>query len=450
MDYQENKMGTHKIMPLLLSMSIPPTISMMTSALYNIVDSIFVARLGTDALAAVSLAFPIQIFIIAVAIGSGVGVNSYISRKLGEKNFAEADSAAEHGIVLSVIHFLILFVLGFLFIKPFFRMFTENQEILSMGCSYAYIVTFFSLGIIMQIGIEKTLQATGNTLTPMFLQIIGAGTNIILDPIMIYGYFGFPPMGVTGAAIATICGQFAALSCSLYVLYFRKQAVKIQMKKFKWNSKTVKQIYSVSIPCFFIISIGSFLVMGINFILTGISAIAVSLFGIYYKLQTFVYMPTSGITQGAMPIMGYNYGAGNRKRLLETLNYSMIICAAINLAGTFIFWVFPREILLLFKASDEMMTLGISALKIISISFIFGSICFIFACFLQAIGKGMASLVITLLRQLIIILPAAFVMGKLWGLNGVWASFIAAEFLTCIFSLIIFKYYSKKDNILQK
>lgn len=450
MDYQENKMGTHKIMPLLLSMSIPPTISMMTSALYNIVDSIFVARLGTDALAAVSLAFPIQIFIIAVAIGSGVGVNSYISRKLGEKNFAEADSAAEHGIVLSVIHFLILFVLGFLFIKPFFRMFTENQEILSMGCSYAYIVTFFSLGIIMQIGIEKTLQATGNTLTPMFLQIIGAGTNIILDPIMIYGYFGFPPMGVTGAAIATICGQFTALFCSLYVLYFRKQAVKIQMKKFKWNSKTVKQIYSVGIPCFFIISIGSFLVMGINFILTGISAIAVSLFGIYYKLQTFVYMPTSGITQGAMPIMGYNYGAGNRKRLLETLNYSMIICAAINLAGTFIFWIFPREILLLFKASDEMMTLGISALKIISISFIFGSICFIFACFLQAIGKGMASLVITLLRQLIIILPAAFVMGKLWGLNGVWASFIAAEFLTCIFSLIIFKYYSKKDNILQK
>lgn len=450
MDYQENKMGTHKIMPLLLSMSIPPTISMMTSALYNIVDSIFVARLGTDALAAVSLAFPIQIFIIAVAIGSGVGVNSYISRKLGEKNFAEADSAAEHGIVLSVIHFLILFVLGFLFIKPFFRMFTENQEILSMGCSYAYIVTFFSLGIIMQIGIEKTLQATGNTLTPMFLQIIGAGTNIILDPIMIYGYFGFPPMGVTGAAIATICGQFAALFCSLYVLYFKKQAVKIQMKKFKWNSKTVKQIYSVGIPCFFIISIGSFLVMGINFILTGISAIAVSLFGIYYKLQTFVYMPTSGITQGAMPIMGYNYGAGNRKRLLETLNYSMIICAAINLAGTFIFWFFPREILLLFKASDEMMTLGISALKIISISFIFGSICFIFACFLQAIGKGMASLVITLLRQLIIILPAAFVMGKLWGLNGVWASFIAAEFLTCIFSLIIFKYYSKKDSILQK
>lgn len=450
MDYQENKMGTHKIMPLLLSMSIPPTISMMTSALYNIVDSIFVARLGTDALAAVSLAFPIQIFIIAVAIGSGVGVNSYISRKLGEKNFAEADSAAEHGIVLSVIHFLILFVLGFLFIKPFFRMFTENQEILSMGCSYAYIVTFFSLGIIMQIGIEKTLQATGNTLTPMFLQIIGAGTNIILDPIMIYGYFGFPPMGVTGAAIATICGQFAALFCSLYVLYFKKQAVKIQMKKFKWNSKTVKQIYSVGIPCFFIISIGSFLVMGINFILTGISAIAVSLFGIYYKLQTFVYMPTSGITQGAMPIMGYNYGAGNRKRLLETLNYSMIICAAINLAGTFIFWFFPREILLLFKASDEMMTLGISALKIISISFIFGSICFIFACFLQAIGKGMASLVITLLRQLIIILPAAFVMGKFWGLNGVWASFIAAEFLTCIFSLIIFKYYSKKDSILQK
>lgn len=450
MEYQENKMGTHKIMPLLLSMSVPPTISMMTSSLYNIVDSIFVARLGTEALTAVSLAFPIQILIIAVAIGSGVGVNSYVSRKLGEKDFDEADSAAEHGLVLSVIHFIILSVLGFLFIKPFFQMFTDNQMILNMSYTYTYIVTFFSLGIIMQIGIEKTLQATGNTLTPMFLQIIGAGTNIILDPIMIYGYFGFPAMGVTGAAIATICGQIIALLCSFYVLLYHKQAVKINIKNFKWSSRTVKEIYRIGIPAFLIISIGSFLVVGINFILTGISALAVSLFGIYYKLQTFVYMPTSGITQGAMPIMGYNYGAGNKKRLLEALDYSMYICAFINIIGTILFWVFPKEILLLFNASDEMLTMGITALRIISTSFVFGSICFIFACFLQAVGKGLASLVITLLRQFLIIIPAAFVLGKYFGLKGVWSAFLIAEVLTCIFSLIIFKYYSKKDPVLSK
>ena len=213
MDYKENKMGTHKILPLLLSMSLPPTISMMTSSLYNIVDSIFVAGLGNEALTAVSLAFPIQILIIALAIGSGVGVNSYVARKLGEKNFSEADSAASHGIILSVIHYIILAVLGFIFIKPFFNIFTNDEAVFKMGRDYTYIVTFLSFGIIMQIGIEKTLQATGNTLAPMFLQIIGAVTNIVLDPILIYGYFGFSPMGVKGAAIATVCGQIFALLC---------------------------------------------------------------------------------------------------------------------------------------------------------------------------------------------------------------------------------------------
>ena len=446
----ENKMGTQKILPLLLKMSIPPTISMMTSSLYNIVDSIFVAGLGNEAFAAVSLAFPIQIFIIALAIGLGVGVNSYVARKLGEKNFHEADSTAAHGIILSIIHFIILAILGFLFIKPFFKIFTENQNIFNMGITYSYIVTFFSFGIITQIGIEKTLQGTGNTLAPMYLQIIGAVTNIVLDPIMIYGYFGFPPMGVAGAAVATVCGQITALLCSFYVLFFHKQAVKISLKNFKWNKKIVKEIYNVGIPAFFIISISSFMVTGINFILSGISASAVSVFGIYYKLQTFVYMPTSGITQGAMPIMGYNYGAGNRKRLLETLKYSMIICAGINFLGTVLFWLFPQNILSLFNASDEIINMGIKCLKTISISFIFGSICFIFSCFLQSVGKGVASLIITLLRQFVILMPLAFFMGKIWKLQGVWLSFSAAEFITCCISYIIYKNFLKTNTILNK
>ena len=450
MNCNENKMGSHKILPLLLSMSLPPTISMMTSSLYNIVDSIFVARLGNNALTAVSLAFPIQILIIALAIGLGVGVNSFVSRKLGEKDFSAADSAASHGIFLSVLHYIILSVLGIIFIKPFFNIFTKNSEIFNMGCTYTYIVTFLSFGIIMQIGIEKTLQATGNTLTPMFLQIIGAGTNIILDPIMIYGYFGFPEMGVTGAAVATVCGQIIALLCSLYVIFYKKQEVKISIKNFKWDSNIVKKIYSVAVPSFFIISTGFFMVTGINYILTGISALAVSVFGIYYKLQTFVYMPTSGITQGAMPIMGYNYGAKNKKRLLEALNYSMIICAGINLLGTMLFWIFPKEILSCFNASYEMIEIGVPALKIISTSFVLGSICFIFSCFFQSLGMGTASLLITLLRQLLILIPLAFVLGNIFGLKGVWWSFIIAEFITCVCSLIIYKHHSKKDLVLKR
>ncbi len=449
MNNKENKMGTHKVLPLLLSMSLPPTISMMTSSLYNIVDSIFVARLGNEALTAVSLAFPIQILIIALAIGSGVGVNSYVARKLGEKNFDEANSTASHGIILSIIHYIVLCILGFLFIKPFFNIFTTDKNILKMGLDYTYIVTFLSFGIIMQIGIEKTLQATGNTLTPMFLQIIGAGTNIILDPIMIYGYFGFPKMGVAGAGIATVCGQILALICSFYVIYRKKQAVKISLRDFKWDTKIVKKIYSVAVPSFFIISTGSFMVMGINFILTKISSIAVSVFGIYYKLQTFVYMPTSGITQGAMPIMGYNYGAKNKKRLLATLDYSMVICAGINFVGMILFWIFPNEILSYFSATKEMISIGVPALKIISTSFVFGSICFIFSCFFQSLGMGGASLLITLLRQIILLIPLAFVLGNSFGLKGVWISFLIAEGITCVCSLIIYKYHSKKDEVLK-
>lgn len=450
MKNKENKMGTHKILPLLLAMSLPPTISMMTSSLYNIVDSIFVARLGNDALTAISLAFPIQIIIIAIAIGSGVGVNSFVARKLGEKNYTLANSCASHGIFLSVIHYLVLSLLGIFFIRPFFEIFTKDTNILNMSCSYTYITTFLSFGIIMQIGIEKTLQSTGNTLAPMFLQIIGAMTNIILDPIFIYGYFSFPKMGVKGAAIATVSGQIFALVCSFYVLLFRKQEIKISIKNFKWDKSIVKNIYSVAIPSFFIIAMGSFMLTGINYILAKISALAVSVFGIYYKLQTFVYMPTSGITQGAMPIMGYNYGAKNKKRLLESLRYSMIICALINFLGTVLFFTFPEKILYLFNASPEMIEMGSIALKIISLSFVFGSICFIFSCFFQAIGEGFISFLITFLRQFLILVPCAFILAKLFSLKGVWVSFIISEIITSIFSWISYKRFSQKDEVLKK
>lgn len=450
MSKSENKMGTHKILPLLLSMSIPPTISMLINSLYNIVDSIFVARLGTDALTAVSLAFPIQNLILAIAVGSGVGVNSYIARKLGEKDFETANKTAAHGLTLAVLHYLLLVVLGIFLIKPFFRMFTSDSSIFQMGVDYTYIVTFLSVGTITQIAIEKILQATGNTLAPMYLQIIGAVTNIVLDPILIYGYFGLPAMGVRGAAIATVIGQITALIASIYVLFFRKQEITIEKKDFSWNLEIVKEIYNVGIPSFFIMSIGSFLVMGINFILSGISTLAVSLFGIYFKLQTFIYMPTSGVTQGAMPIMGYSYGAKNRRRLSEVLNYSIIICVLINFLGSVLFWIFPEEILHFFNATDEMMTMGVKTIRIISTSYSFGSICFIFSCFLQAIGKGVPSLTITMLRQLVLLLPMAYILGRFYGLTGVWVAFPTVEVITCMISIFIYKNFSRKDPVMRR
>lgn len=450
MSKSENKMGTHKILPLLLSMSIPPTISMLINSLYNIVDSIFVARLGTDALTAVSLAFPIQNLILAIAVGSGVGVNSYIARKLGEKDFETANKTAAHGLTLAVLHYLLLVVLGIFLIKPFFRMFTSDSSIFQMGVDYTYIVTFLSVGTIMQIAIEKILQATGNTLAPMYLQIIGAVTNIVLDPILIYGYFGLPAMGVRGAAVATVIGQITALMASIYVLFFRKQEITIEKKDFSWNLEIVKEIYNVGIPSFFIMSIGSFLVMGINFILSGISTLAVSLFGIYFKLQTFIYMPTSGVTQGAMPIMGYSYGAKNRRRLSEVLNYSIIICVLINFLGSVLFWIFPEEILHFFNATDEMMTMGVKTIRIISTSYSFGSICFIFSCFLQAIGKGVPSLTITMLRQLVLLLPMAYILGRFYGLTGVWVAFPTVEVITCMISIFIYKNFSRKDPVMRR
>lgn len=448
MSKTENKMGTYKILPLLLSMSIPPTISMLINSLYNIVDSIFVARLGTEALTAVSLAFPIQNLILAIAVGSGVGVNSYIARKLGEREFATANKTAGNGITLAIIHYLVLCVLGLIFIKPFFKIFTGDNGILAMGISYTYIVTFFSVGTITQIAIEKILQATGNTIAPMYLQIIGAVTNIILDPILIYGYFGLPAMGVKGAAIATIIGQMTALICSIYVLFFRKQEIEIKKRDFNCDTQIVKEIYSVGISSFFIMSIGSFLVMGINFILSGISTLAVSLFGIYFKFQTFIYMPTIGVTQGAMPIMGYSYGAKNSKRLADVLNYSVIICVVINFFGSILFWIFPEEILHFFNATDEMMSMGVQTIRIISTSYSFGSVCFIFSCFLQAIGKGVPSLTITMLRQLVLLLPMAYILGRIYGLVGVWIAFPTVEVITCIISIFMYRNFVKKDPVM--
>ncbi len=442
-----NKMGVKPILPLLLSMAFPPMISMLIQALYNIIDSMFVAQVSEEALTAVSLAFPIQNLIIALSVGIGVGVNSYISRKLGENNQEEANSAVLHGLILSSITACIFTILGLFIISPFFSLFTENVIIFEEACTYTNIVVLFCIAPFLHICIEKIFQSTGNMLFPMGIQAIGAITNIILDPIMIFGFLGFPAMGVAGAAIATVIGQVVAMLLSLFILFSRKHDVQVDCSKFKIQVKTINKILAVASPNACMNALGSFLTIGLNAILIKFSNLAVAVFGVYFKLQTFVFMPVSGLTQGAMPIMGYNYGAKNRKRLMDTLKNSYYIAFIIMLCGFFLFMFFPVNLLRLFNATDDMLAIGVPALRIISISFLPATLGFILPTLYQSIGAGGYSLIVFLLRQLMITLPLSYLLSQPFGLKGVWVSFIVAEGVAAIVALILYAVLKKKDAI---
>ncbi len=439
----ENKMGTKPIFSLLMAMSLPAMVSMLIQSLYNIVDSMFVARISEDALTAVSLAFPIQNLIIAVSVGTGVGMNSLISRRLGEKRFDEANSSITHGFILTAIHSILFIILGLILIKPFFEMFTSSQNVIKLGCDYTYVVTLVSFGCLFHILVEKILQATGKMIYPMIFQAVGAIINIILDPILIFGLLGAPALGVTGAAIATIIGQISAMALSVIVFLTQKHEVKIKIKGFKFNIETVKDIYAVAIPSTIMYSLGSILVIGINAILVQFSNLAVALFGIYFKLQSFIFMPVNGLIQGAMPIMGYNFGAKNKKRLLKTLKAAILVSSIISILGTILFVAFPNQLLLMFDASKDMLAIGPMCLGIISTSYVFASICFMYCTIFQAIGKGFYSLIISLLRQGAIIIPLSFILAKPLGLIGVWITFPIAEIISTIVSILMFKHLNK-------
>ena len=313
------KMGSKRVFPLLMSMSLPPVLSMLVQSLYNIVDSMFVAKVSDSAYLAVLYAFPIQNFILSLAVGAGVGLNSYIARKLGAGDRDEADSAVTHGFLLAGVHSLLFVLLGLFFIEPFFRLFTDSAEVLSLGVSYTRIVVFLSCGTIFHITVEKIFQSVGRMVFPMLLQAAGAVINILLDPILIFGLFGFPAMGVEGAAVATIIGQMSAMLLSFLLFFFGKYDVGLKIRGFRFSMKTVRSIYAVAIPSTVMMSIASVLVMGLNAILGRFSEFAVSAFGSYYKLQTFVYMPANGLVQGMRPILSFNYGAKNRTRVMGTL-----------------------------------------------------------------------------------------------------------------------------------
>ncbi len=446
---QTNKMGEKPILSLLLSMSFPPMLSMLIQSLYNIVDSYFVAQISVEALTAVSLAFPLQNFILAAALGTGIGANSYISRMLGEKQFHKANSAASHAVVLAFFCYIIFVCIGLWAIEPFFALFTKEREVIQLGCQYTDIIVFFSFGTLVHIAIEKILQATGKMIFPMLLQTVGAIINILLDPILIFGLFGMPKMGIRGAAIATITGQISAMALSLLIMMIKTHDVKLIFKNFKLDLSIIKQIYMVGLPSFFMNALGSILVMGLNTILAAFSNIAVSVFGIYYKLQTFVYMPVSGLIQGTMPIMGYNYGAKNSVRLKTVLKYALLITFGIMTFGTVLFWSCAKPLLLFFEAEASMLSIGVPALRIISIGFLPATAGFQLATLFQSMGKGFYSLIIFLLRQLVITLPLAFLLSPFLGLEGVWISFPIAEAAAAAVSYFIYRSVRKKEVLLQ-
>ncbi len=435
----QNKMGTAHMLPLILSMSLPAMFSMLVQALYNIVDSYFIAQYDQKGLAAVSLAFPIQNLLIAFGIGTAVGVTSLISRRLGEGKREEASSAAVHGILLGIATSLVFAVYGAFFTTPFFRLFESDPEIIHMGDQYISICCIFSFGMFVSVALEKILQATGNMIWPMVFQLVGAIVNILLDPVLIFGMFGLPKLGITGAAVATVGGQIVSMLVCIVVVARTEHEIKISFKGFHFSWSTVKNIYAVGLPGIVMQSIGSVMTMALNGILAAFSTAAYTVFGLYFKLQSFVFMPVFGLTQGLMPIMGYNFGARNKKRLLSALKQGCLIALLIMTVGMAIFLFLPDKLLGIFDATEELLEVGIPALQIICTCFLFAALGIVSSTLFQAVGCGMYSLLVSLMRQLIILVPAAWILAKLFHeVNAVWWAFPIAEVFSLIASILLF------------
>lgn len=439
-----NKMGTMPIGKLLASMAWPAILSMTINALYNIVDSIFVAMISQKALTAVSLVLPIQLLMISFAVGSGVGVNSLISRRLGAKKYKEADKAASSSIRIGLFNFLIFAFIGIFLAKPFMSVYTSDSEIYDIGVTYLQIITIFSMFSMIQIPLEKVLQATGNMIAPMLISLSGAVANLILDPILIFGLFGFPKMGVAGAAIATVSGQALALCVAAILIIKKEHEVSIKLFGYKTDWNVIKSIYAVGLPSIVMQSIGSVMLLGYNAILAA-SATAVAVLGVYFKLQSFIFMPVFGLNQGAMPIMGYNFGAGNKKRLMDTYKKALVASIVIMAIGFISFQVFPGFLLKLFSADEAMLQMGIPALRLISICFIPAAFGIITSTLFQGTGHGLYSLFGSLIRQLVGILPLAYLIYHTMGITESWASFPLAEILGTLYSIIFLIHLYKKE-----
>lgn len=438
-DKKENILGTERIWPLILRMSLPLMASMLVQALYNIVDSVFVSMVSEEALTAVSLAFPLQSLIIAFSVGTSVGMASYMGRKLGEKKEEEATITAGNGFFLSIITWIMFLFVGFFLSKPFLRLFSSDTSLVGLSSEYLQIVLVGSLFVLLQTMGERVLQSLGKSVQSMLGQIAGAVTNIILDPVFIFVF----KMGVKGAAVATVIGQGVGLVVVLiFVLNSKMIHLKFSHLKPRW--KTIKEIYRVGIPTIITNGIGTIMTSGINMILSPFSTTSVAVFGAYFKLQSFVFMPILGLNSGMVPIVSYNYGARNKKRITETVKKGVAFAICLALLGTALFQLFPHFLLSLFSATDEMYSLGLSALKTISFGFIFGGISIALSSSFQGTGFGIGTMLNSITRQLIVLLPCAYLFSRYYGVSGVWASFPVAEAAGLVVSSTVYIYVYKK------
>jgi len=436
----ENKMGTMPVNKLLLSMSTPMMISMLVQALYNIVDSIFVARINEAALTAVSLAFPMQNLMISVGVGTSVGVSALLSRSLGEREFGRANKAANNAVFLAVINSVFFVLIGLFVTSFYFRAQTDISDIINYGSDYLLFCCVFSFGLFGQITFARLLQSTGKTFFSMIIQLSGAIVNIILDPIFIFGLFGFPRMEVAGAAIATIIGQIVAMLLGIYFNLKFNHEIKLSFRSIcRPDFSIIKRIYSVGAPSIAMASIASVMTFGMNRILISFSATATAVLGVYFKLQSFVFMPVFGLNNGMVPILAFNYGAKKKERMIHTFKLSAIYAVSILLMGMLIIQLIPDKLLLLFDASDEMLAIGVPALRIISLSYVFPGFCIVCLSMFQALGHGIKSLIVSLVRQLVVLLPIAYLLSLTGKLELIWFAFPIAEifaFIMCIFMLI--------------
>lgn len=423
---------------LLLNMSLPMMLSMLVQAMYNVVDSIFVSRISENALTAVSLAFPLQTLLIAVGAGTGVGVNSLLSKSLGEKEYDKANKTAMNGIFLYMISYVASAIVGILAVRPFYASQIKDApvEIMDMGVQYLTIVMVASFGLYAQFIFERLLQSTGRTFFSMVSQMTGAIINIILDPILIFGYFGLPRMGVAGAAVATVIGQIVGGIIALIYNLKRNDDLTLSFKGFRPDGRIIGTIYKVGFPSIIMQSIGSVMTYGMNLILVGLSSTAAAVFGVYFKLQSFFFMPVFGLNNGIIPIVAFNYGARKKHRMIRTIKWGMLIAFCFLIMGFVVFETIPGKLLLLFDASENMLGIGIPALRIIAVHFLIAWFCIVAGAVFQAVGNGMYSLYVSVARQLVVLLPAAYILAKIGGLDLIWWSFPIAELMSCLISTI--------------
>lgn len=444
---RENKMGTMPENKLLLSMAVPMMISMLVQALYNIVDSIFVSRICEDALTAVSMAFPWQNIVIAIAVGFGVGINALLSRALGQKNDERVNQVAVNGLLLAGLSYLLVLVAGLIGIRAYMRTQTDIETIVNYGITYLNICILCSFGVFVEITFERFLQATGRTIYSMITQLTGAITNIILDPILIFGLLGFPKLGIAGAAWATVIGQCVGAVVAVMLNHFKNPEVHLRLRHIRPNGRLMGEITAISIPSIIMSCISSLTCFVMNMILIAYSSTAVAVFGVYFKLQSFVFMPVFGLNNGMVPIIAYNYGAQKPERIHKTIRLGMVYAVAIMVVGLLVFQLIPKELLLMFDASDAMLEIGAPALRIMSLAFVFAGIGIVSGSSCQAFGYSVYSMLISIARQIVVLIPAAYLLSLTGVLRSIWFAFPIAEIFSLILSLFFLRTTLKKTGM---